>query len=72
MPGSYYVCALCGSESVAKLDAKLKLHFPPFNGFENFPFSANTELVVCLDCGFAHFALSATELQLVKEGTTKV
>jgi len=71
MPGPCCVCASCGSESLAKLDARLKLHFPPFNGLKKFPVSTSSEIVVCLDCGFAHFALSPTELQLVKEGTTK-
>src|SRR5215469_4276428 len=71
MPASCNVCSSCGSESVAKFDAKLKLRFPPFNGLKELPFSASTEIVICLDCGSAHFGLSPTELQTVKEGTTK-
>ena len=64
------VCASCGSDNLEEFDARLKLHSLPFNGVKKVPVSTNTEIVVCLDCGFAQCALSSTELQLVREGTT--
>jgi hypothetical protein len=53
---------------VTELDAKLNLHIPHLNGLDKSAVSAFAKLFVCLDCGFAQFNLSATELRLLKEG----
>jgi hypothetical protein len=68
MTESACVCVSCGSQNLAKFDATLKLHFPQFNGLERFSFSTFLKFVVCLDCGIANSNLSATELELLREG----
>lgn len=52
-------------------DATLKLHSPPFNGLERFSVSTFLRFVVCVECGMAHSNLSATELELLREGSAK-
>jgi hypothetical protein len=60
------VCRLCASVNLTELDAKVNLHLPHLNGSGMSAVSAFPKLVVCLDCGFARFYLSAKELHLLK------
>lgn len=70
MTESLCVCVSCGSKNVTMFDATLKLHSPPFNGLEK-SVSTFLRFVVCVDCGIAHSNLSATELELLREGSAK-
>jgi hypothetical protein len=65
------ICRSCASDNLMEFDAMLKLHFPPLHGLDRLPLSTRVKLVVCLDCNFAQFDLSAVELRLLRESTMR-
>ena len=55
-------CKSCGSAKATKLNAEMNLHFPGHVGLEIPAVWLFPEVVVCLDCGFAEFAIPEKEL----------
>jgi hypothetical protein len=67
-------CKLCSSENQSKLSSEMILHFSGMKNLDQPPVFASPEVVVCIDCGFAEFAIPETTLcQLAKDspGQTK-
>ena len=60
-------CKSCGSVNQKKFSAEMAIHFPGLKDIDKPVVWVFPELVVCLDCGTAEFAVPETELrQLVK------
>jgi hypothetical protein len=60
-------CKSCGSVSQSKFIAEMGIHFPGLKNIDRPVVWVFPELVVCLDCGRAEFAVPEVELrQLAK------
>jgi hypothetical protein len=60
-------CKSCGSENLGKFTGEIAIHFRGLKNINEPHVWVFPELVVCLNCGFAEFAVSETELRrLVK------
>jgi len=60
-------CKSCGSVSQKKFIAEMAIHFPGLENINKPVVWVFPELVVCLDCGSAEFAVPEAELrQLAK------
>ena len=53
----------CSSKTQRKLSAELALHFPGLKGLDKPIVWAFPEVLVCLNCGFAVFALADAPLK---------
>lgn len=63
-------CKRCSSSSTTKdLSAELAIHFPGLLGLDKPIVWVFPQLVVCLDCGFAEFAIPEAELRVITEGS---
>jgi hypothetical protein len=58
-------CKSCGSVNQRKLTAEMSIHFL---GPKNIDVWIFPELVVCVDCGIAEFAVPEAELLRLAEG----
>ena len=56
-------CKQCASEKLKDFNGELAIHFPGWEGLEKSPVWVFPELMVCMDCGFVGFNLSASELE---------
>ena len=63
-------CKSCGSDNQSKFTAEVAIHFPGLKNISRRHVVVNPELVVCLDCGMAAFAVSETELRELAKGDT--
>ena len=60
-------CKSCGSVDRRKFSAEIGIHFPGLNNMDKPVVWVFPEVVVCLDCGTAEFAVPEEELrQLAK------
>ena len=60
-------CKSCGSVNQSKFAGEIGIHFLGLQNLDNSVVWVFPELVVCLDCGTAEFAVPEAELrQLVK------
>jgi hypothetical protein len=61
-------CKRCSSSSTRKdLSAEIAIHFPGLAGLHKTIVWVFPKLVVCLDCGFAEFAVPDAELRVLRE-----
>ena len=61
-------CNSCGSVNQKKFSAEMGIHFPGLKGVDKPVVWVFPDVVVCLDCGTAEFAVPDEELrQLAKE-----
>jgi len=58
-------CTSCGSEKVVKFGGEIGIHFPGLKDIDRPPVLLFPELVVCLACGVAQFAVPEAELRLL-------
>jgi len=56
-------CTSCSSKKQRKLNAELALHFPGLQGLDKPVVLAFPEVLICLNCGFAVFALAGAPLK---------
>jgi hypothetical protein len=56
-------CPSCSSKTQRKLNAELALHFPGLQGLDKPIVWAFPEVLICLNCGFAVFALADAPLK---------
>lgn len=56
-------CKLCGSDRQSKFVAEIGIHFPGLKGLEKPIVWVFPELLVCLHCGNAEFAIPESELR---------
>jgi hypothetical protein len=60
-------CASCGSENLQKLLGEIAIHFLGLKAIDKPIVWVRPELVVCLDCGIAQFAIPETELRMLRK-----
>ena len=58
-------CKSCGSFNRRKFGAEMGIHFPGLKNIDKPVVWVFPEIVVCLDCGTAEFAVPKSELQLL-------
>jgi hypothetical protein len=63
-------CTSCSSKKQRKLNAELALHFPGRKGLDKPIVWAFPEVLVCLNCGFAVFALADPPLKELGQAYT--
>jgi hypothetical protein len=57
-------CTLCTSENQSRVPTEIAVHLPGPCTPHIFLFP---EVLVCMDCGFAEFSISETELQRLRQ-----
>ena len=62
-------CKECGSVNQKKMSAEMNLHFPGIEGLDKPTVWVFPQVVVCLNCGFAKFAVQKPELRRIEEGS---
>jgi hypothetical protein len=61
-------CQRCSSRETKKFKTEVNFHFPGWEGLTRPTVLAFPEVTVCLNCGFATFDISDSELQRLAEG----
>jgi hypothetical protein len=61
--GIRHVCKLCGSVNRKKFGAEMGIHFPELKDIDKPVVWVFPEVLVCLDCGTAEFAVPEAELR---------
>jgi hypothetical protein len=65
-------CKTCGSVNQSKFSAEMGIHFLELKNIDKPTVWVLPEVIVCLDCGTAEFAVPAEELRQLKEGDAAV
>ena len=61
-------CQSCGSENLAKFGGEVAIHFRGLNNLDKPIVWVFPELLICLDCGIAQFAVPEAKLRLLEKG----
>jgi hypothetical protein len=61
-------CKSCGSVNERKFSAEIGIHFPGLKSIDKPVAWVIPEIVVCLDCGTAEFAVPEAELRQLAKG----
>lgn len=61
-------CTLCQSSNQAEFTAEVMVHFNGIGNIDNPGVLVCPKVSVCLDCGFAGFAVPETELRVLANG----
>ena len=61
-------CKSCGSLNQGKFTAEMAIHFPGLKNIDKPTVWVFPDLIVCLDCGTAEFAVPETELRQLAKG----
>ena len=61
-------CKSCGSVDQRKFTAEMAIHFPGLKNIDKPVVWVCPEVVVCLDCGTAEFAVAEAELDELAKG----
>jgi len=61
-------CKSCGSNNLGKFRGEIAIHFPGLKNLDKPIVWVFPELVVCLECGTAQFAVPETELHQLQKG----
>ena len=62
------LCKSCGSVNQKKFCAGMQIHFPGLKGIDKPVVWVFPDVVVCLDCGTAEFAVPEEELRQLAKG----
>jgi hypothetical protein len=62
-------CKSCQSQNQREFNAEIAIHFPGLKCLDKPIVWVFPKLAVCLDCGFAQFAVPESETRLLKEGS---
>jgi len=68
MRGGSIPCKSCGSVNQKKFSAEMGIHFPELKDIDKPVVWVFPEVVVCLDCGTAEFAVPEAELRQLAKG----
>ena len=68
MRGGSIPCKSCGSVNQKKFSAEMGIHFPELKNIDKPVVWVFPEVVVCLDCGTAEFAVPEAELRQLAKG----
>ena len=60
-------CKSCGAANQSKFTAEIAIHFPGLKNINKPVVWVFPEIVICLDCGTAEFAVPEAELRLLFE-----
>jgi hypothetical protein len=61
-------CKTCGSDKLRKFGGEIAIHFPGLKGINEPIIWVFPELLICLDCGIAEFAVPETQLSVLAKG----
>ena len=61
-------CPSCSSKDQRKFSGELALHFPGLQGLNKPVVWAFPQILICVNCGFAAFALDNAPLQELSQG----
>jgi hypothetical protein len=61
-------CKTCASENLRQFTGEIAIHLSGLKNINKPHVFVFPELVVCLNCGFAEFAVPETELRLLTKG----
>ena len=61
-------CESCGSDNQSKFTAEIAIHSPGLKDLDKPQVWVFPELLVCIDCGNAEFAIPETELRVLTKG----
>jgi hypothetical protein len=56
-------CKSCGSHTQSKFSVEMNIHFPGYEGLEKPTVRVFSDVVICLNCGFAEFSVAKPELR---------
>jgi len=59
------VCKSCRSENQRKFNSEINVHLSGLKNLDKQPVFIFPKLLVCMDCGFAEFAIPETELYML-------
>jgi Zn ribbon nucleic-acid-binding protein len=62
------LCKSCGSVNQKKFSAGMDIHFPGLKAIDKPAVWVFADVVVCLDCGIAEFAVPDEELRQLAQG----
>jgi len=62
-------CKSCQSENQRNSNGEVAIHFPGLKGLDKPIVWVFPKLLVCLNCGFAEFAIPETELRVLRDET---
>jgi hypothetical protein len=62
-------CKSCGSENLHKFKGEIAVHFPGLKNLDKPPVYVRSEVVVCLTCATAQFAVPEAELHVLQKGS---
>jgi hypothetical protein len=65
-------CKSCGSINQSNFTAEMAIHYPGLKNIDKPVLWAFPELVVCLDCGTAEFAVPEAELRVLAKDDAAV
>jgi hypothetical protein len=60
-------CELCGSGRLNRFTSEIGLHFPGLKGLDKPIVWVFPEILVCLECGVAEFAVPEKELEVLRD-----
>lgn len=60
-------CKVCHSESQSQFNAEIAIHFPGLQGQDKPIVWVFPQLLVCLSCGIAQFAVPHAQLSMLAE-----
>ena len=58
-------CKVCGSENLQKLRGEIAMRSPGLKNIDKPVVWVFPDIVICMDCGIAEFAVPETELRLL-------
>jgi hypothetical protein len=61
-------CRQCSSGNQGKFGTEMNIHFPGVEGLQKATVWVFPQVMVCLDCGFAEFTVTETELHRLAKG----
>jgi hypothetical protein len=61
-------CQSCGSDNQSKFSVEMNVHFPGYDGLQKPTVWVFSEVVICLNCGFAEFSVAKPELYALAQG----
>jgi len=64
-------CTVCGSDRQGKFNGEAAIHFPGLQGLDKPIVWVFPQLLVCLNCGIAQFAVPEAELSVLAEDRSR-
>ena len=61
-------CKSCRSANQSKFSVEMNIHFPGYEGLEKPTVWVFSDVLICLDCGFAEFSVAKSELDELAQG----